>query len=139
MSRSAELHDLAMDLSDQGDRLRRQGAHDDARAAFQRALDAEREAALIEQTEPSRGILLRSAAWLALEAEHPREAERLAAIGLTTLDLSERVANELRAVMEDARVRMSAQLPPPSMVASLALHRAAYEAWLEGQEVSDGA
>lgn len=131
MSRSAELHDLAMDLADQGDRHRRAGEHDAAREVFGRALALEREAALIEQTEPSRGILLRSAAWLALEAEDAREAERLAAVGLGAVELPERVANELRAVMEDARVRIQTKLPPPSMVASIALH-------LEGPEIGYG-
>ena len=74
---------------------------------FMRALETEREASQLEDTEPSRGILLRSAAWLALEADQPREAERLAAEGLRSTHVSDRVANELRAVMEAAWTRLN--------------------------------
>ena len=110
MTRTTQLHEEAMELADQGDRLRRRGDAEGAARAFGRALEAEREAAQLESTEPSRSILFRSAAWLALEADQPREAERLAAEGLRSSEVSDRVANELRAVMEVAwgKIRVAA-------------------------------
>ena len=107
MTRSAQLHEEAMALADEGDRLRHRGDPVGATRVFVRALETEREAAQQEDTEPSRGILLRSAAWLALEADQPREAERIAAEGLRSPDVSDRVANELRAVMEVAWMRLN--------------------------------
>ena len=106
MNRSAQLHDEAMKILDEGDLLRQRGDHVGAVRAFAQALEAEREAAHLEETEPSRGILFRSAAWSALEADQPREAERLAAEGLLSLAVSDRVARELRAVIEVAWVRL---------------------------------
>lgn len=107
MTHSAQLHEEAMELADEGDRLRRRGDPNGAARAFGRALEAERQAAESEKTEPSRGILFRSAAWLALEADQPREAKRLAAEGLQSPEVSERVATELRGVMEVAWGRLN--------------------------------
>lgn len=107
MSRSSQLHDEAMKISDEGDLLRRRGDEAGAIRAFAHALTVEREAAILEESEPSRGILFRSAAWLALEADQPREAERLAAEGLRSPTLSDRVARELRAVITEAWARLN--------------------------------
>jgi len=63
-----DLHHRAMDLADEGDRLRRAGQLDEARSAYARAFELEREAALATDAEPSRGILLRSARCLAADA-----------------------------------------------------------------------
>ena len=127
----AELHDSAMDFADEGDRLHRSGQHEAAIASFLRAMERDRLAAETETTEPSRGILFRSAAWLALEALEPREAERLAAAGLAAKDVNARTADELRAVMEDARVRLQSDLPPPSIASSISLS-------IEGPEIGYG-
>ena len=126
-----ELHDAAMGLAEDGDRLRHAAEHKRATEVFARALDLERQAAEAETTEPSRGILFRSAAWLALEAMDAREAERLAATGLAGRHVNPRVAEELRAVMEDARVRLHRSLPAPSAVSRLTVQ-------LEGPEVGFG-
>lgn len=131
MINPAELHEAAMSLADEGDILRRRGAHVDATKAFARALELERRAAELEATEPSRGILYRSAAWLALEAMEPREAERLASAGLAARDVNPKIAEELRAVMEDARVRLHDDLPPPSATSSIVIE-------LEGPEIGYG-
>lgn len=75
-------HDEAMALTDAADALRRAG---DPRcvATFARAADLEREAAELAGTsEPSRAILYRSAAWLALAAGDPDGAALLALDGL---------------------------------------------------------
>lgn len=106
MTDSATLHDRAMELADAGDAARRSGEYDAARELFRNALQLERDAAEFESTEPSRSILFRSAAWLALEAEEPQEAERLAACGLATRDVPDRLRSELRAVAEEARMRI---------------------------------
>ncbi len=111
-----------MELASEADALRRERRHEQARDRYSQALELDRQAALLVSSEPSRGILFRSAAWLALEAEQAREAERLAAAGLASADVPEKVANELRQVMEQARVQLVAASPPPSGVSSIGLH-----------------
>lgn len=131
MTDTAALHDDAMEAADRGDRARRSGNHRDARAHFLHALELERRAADAEHTEPSRSILYRSAAWLALEAEDAAEAERLAACGLSGIGVVERVKFELRAVAEEARLRLHQPLPPPTAASSVTLH-------LEGPSIGFG-
>lgn len=131
MTDTAALHDEAMAIADEGDRARRTGDHPEAREYFARAMALERRAADAETTQPSRSILYRSAAWLALEAEDAVEAERLAACGLSDREVPDRVKGELRAVAEEARLRLHRPLPPPTAVSSLTLH-------LEGPEVGYG-
>ncbi len=128
---TATLHDEAMATADEGDLARRRGDHEAALAFFAQALEMERRAAEAEPTQPSRCILFRSAAWLALEAEDASEAERLAACGLADRGLPDRVKTELRAVAEEARLRLHRPLPPPTATSSISLH-------LEGPEVGFG-
>lgn len=77
-----DLHNAAMDIADDADRLRRSGRTDLARAAFSDAYDLERQAADAADEEPSRGILYRSAAWLAIEAGRPEDAADATLAGL---------------------------------------------------------
>ena len=63
---------------------------------------AERDAALATTTQPSRAILLRSAAWLAVNAGDHAEALRLADIGLSDPTTGEREHHELQAVAQAA-------------------------------------
>jgi hypothetical protein len=88
--------------------LRRQGDGEAARAAFRRALDCEAEAAdLIEpdiRREPTRSVLHRSAATLALQCEDWQRAEDLAVTALRG-DPPEEIAQELREVLEQAQAR----------------------------------
>lgn len=120
-----------MGLASEADELRRALRHEEARAMFERALTLEREAAGLVTREPSFSILHRSAAWLALDAEQPREAERLAAVALASRNVSDGMANQLRAVMEEARLRLHTPLPPPTAVSSITLH-------MEGPQVGFG-
>ncbi len=126
------LHRQAMDLADEGDRLRRSHAFDEATAVFLRAFEMEREAALMVDVEPSRGILHKSAAWLALEAGEARAAEAIAARGLAGLEVPADVAEELRAVLEDAQLRIhKPELPAPGATA-------AFEMTLKGGDIGYG-
>ena len=93
MSRYAD-HDRAMDLCAQGDTLAKAGALDAAKALYAEALPLARTAAEAEQTEPSRAILHRSAAWV--NAGGAREAYRLAEAGLSGEGVPDREAAALR-------------------------------------------
>src|SRR5262249_24813746 len=86
MSEMKDLHHEAMRLADQADHLRRTGVADGARAHLRRALEHERRAAELAAAdlslEPTRSVLHRRAASLALECGDYREAERLIAVAL---------------------------------------------------------
>ncbi len=97
-----EAHTQAMSCADDGDRARRAGDLDGARAHYARGLALEREAALAEHTQPWRGMLLRSAAWLAVNAGELEEALRLARLGLEDADVPERTRAELQEVVDEA-------------------------------------
>jgi hypothetical protein len=131
VSNSTQLHQDAMARVEDALVARRRGAHERARELFQAALALELESAEQVTSQPSRSILFRSAAWLALEAEDPSEAERLAACGLADRGVPNRVKDELRAVAEEARLRLHRPLPPPTAASSLTLH-------VEGPEVGYG-
>jgi hypothetical protein len=76
-----QLHDQAMDLAWQADRMKwwfPRGAD----RLFARAYRLERHAASMCVREPSRGILWRSAGWLAFAAGMRRQARRAVARGL---------------------------------------------------------
>jgi hypothetical protein len=103
MNGISELHHQAMQQADEADRLRRQGDLAGARRCLLHAFDLERQAA--EQTaanvalEPTRSILHRSAASLALECDNYREAERLIAVALSG-EPPDELAEELRDLLE---------------------------------------
>ena len=95
----AELHQTAMELYDLATATDRASGPDAAITAFRNALNYEVEAAhrlapRIE-FEPTRSVVLRSAATMALRCREYREAERLVNIALTGNPLPE-VAKELR-------------------------------------------
>lgn len=104
-----ELHRQAMAHADDGDFARRSGDSDLAKACFSEAMALEREAAELCESQPSRSILLRSAAWLALSAGDSKEAKRLAEKGLSDPDVPERMRSELRDVLEKAGQQISGQ------------------------------
>lgn len=105
MMESSELHRLAMDLAEQSELARLDGKLDKAQEFLKEALDNERVAArmLADEfdLEPSRSVLFRSAASLALELGDTREAEKLVALALTGSPPQE-IADELRELWEDA-------------------------------------
>jgi hypothetical protein len=98
-----DLHRQAMLRADEADRLRKQGNEESARHALHEAFALERQAA--EQTvadmalEPTRSVLHRSAASLALECGNFREAERLIAVALSG-EPPDEIAEELRDLLE---------------------------------------
>jgi hypothetical protein len=96
------LHNQAMEETDRAFMARKQGLEAEAKAHFRRAFELEREAAHALETtkiEPSRSIIHRSAATLALDCGEIREAEILAATGLAG-NPPEVIAKELRAVLQ---------------------------------------
>lgn len=98
-----ENHHFAMDLADKADMAKRNGSIDIARNYLQEAFKYEHLAAMKfhkhENIEPTRSILFRSAASLALECEDYREAERMIAFGLSGYPPNE-IAEELRDLLE---------------------------------------
>jgi tetratricopeptide (TPR) repeat protein len=87
MSKVQELHQQAMDLAEQADLNRLRGDTVQARALLQQALELEAEAARLVaddlEAEPTRSVLHRSAASLAVECGELQIAERLIARALT--------------------------------------------------------
>ncbi len=105
MNPVSELHNKAMELADSAFSAQRRGRADEARALFEQALEHEK-AAIAEleargRIEPNYSVLHRSAAWLALNGDLPREAEKIAANALAQ-DPHPAILPELRDVMEQA-------------------------------------
>lgn len=107
LTKANELHNLAMDYADEAFFAQRQGQYERARECFENAYSAEKSAA--EQLadtdlEPTRSILFRSAATLALDCGKVREAEKLVAFALAG-DPPDDIADELRELFERVNVR----------------------------------
>mgnify|MGYP006290723179 CR=1 FL=1 len=106
-------HHYAMELADKADHARRLGRLDEAKQYFSEAFEFERRAALNLQDrhkiEPTRSILFRSSATLALECGELREAERMIAFGLTGFPPIE-IAEELRDLLERVNFERHLQL-----------------------------
>ena len=104
MNDIAQLHLAAMEIADQAAANRRSGNRDLALEYTRRAFELERDAARgVERQleyEPTRSVLHRSAASLALECDEMREAERLIASALSGNPPDE-IAEELRDLLED--------------------------------------
>lgn len=98
-----DLHREAMRLVEEGESARRQGNGPLAREWLCQAFACERQAADLVvgdlSLEPTRSVLHRSAAALALECGALREAERLIATALSG-DPPEEIAEELRDLLE---------------------------------------
>lgn len=103
MNDITDLHRKAMELADNADRSLRRGDDDRAAELLRNALELERRAAeLVEMqsdNEPTRSVLLRSAASLALQCGEYREAERLIATALAGSPPPE-ICEELRDLLE---------------------------------------
>ena len=110
-SKVSDLHNRAMELTDDARRERRQGNGQAAAAFFEQALDRER--AAIAGLEESDGLawalLHRSAAWLALDCNQPRLAEKLACKALAG-DPDPYIADQLRKVLATAHKRMGVKV-----------------------------
>ena len=98
-----QLHRQAMDLTDQAFAAKSQGALELAMKLFEQALSRETEAATLAISsgipEPTKSVLLRSAATLALDCGRPRVAEKLVSMALSA-DPPESIAMELRDIYE---------------------------------------
>lgn len=92
-----------MSLSRQASVALSNGDHHEARQLYLQAFELEQKAALTFfhelDNEPTRSVMFRSAASLALLCELWRPAEKLAAIGLSGNPPAE-IADELRAIFE---------------------------------------
>lgn len=99
-----QLHQKAMDLANLAVKFEKSGQTSKAQKQFEEAYNFEKEAAMTLayefSTEPSRSILFRSAAFLALKAKKYEEAEKMAAFGLIGNPPSE-IANELRVALDE--------------------------------------
>jgi hypothetical protein len=100
-----DIHRQAMEIADEAFMAKRLGELDRAKNLFRQAFELEFSIAQQATTEPSRSVLLRSAAILALHAENYREAERVAAMGLSG-NPPEEIANELRDVLEQTMIHL---------------------------------
>lgn len=96
-------HHYSMELADKGDRAKRLGHADEANKCFLEAFRHESLAAMKLQgrpaIEPTRSILFRSAASLAIECNELREAEKMIAFGLAGSPPDE-IAEDLRDLLE---------------------------------------
>lgn len=102
MPQVKDLHHEAMRLVDEAEAARREGNKTLHRERLRQAFQRERQAADIAQSdakEPTRSVLHRSAASLALECGALREAERLIATALSG-DPPDEIADELRDLLE---------------------------------------
>jgi tetratricopeptide (TPR) repeat protein len=103
MSRINQLHDQAMNASDEAYLARRSGNFELALQYSRKAYELEKEAAYQVKedysAEPTRSVLFRSAASLAYECGEFREAERLISLALTGDPPSE-IIDELRDLLE---------------------------------------
>lgn len=104
MKRANTLHQEAMDIAESAMRVQRAGEHKRAKELFGDAFKKEREAALLVANsngqEPTRSVLLRSAASLGINYGDWREAERLVALALSG-DPPEELQEELRDLYEN--------------------------------------
>jgi tetratricopeptide (TPR) repeat protein len=105
MSDLRTIHNEAMDLAEAGALAKIRGQTEDATQLLRRAFELEREAAALcadaLTLEPTRSVLHRSAASLALDCGEYREAERLIATALSGEPPAD-VADELRDLLEQA-------------------------------------
>lgn len=101
MTEVQQLHREAMDLAEEADLLKLRGQPDDSTDRLRRAYAKERQAALSLEArpdfEPTRSILFRSAASLALECGEHEDVDYLVRLGLQG-DPPEEIAGELTAL-----------------------------------------
>jgi hypothetical protein len=107
LTRAQQLHDCAMDSAENAILCQIKGDHNGFLSATQNALHCEMQAAGIIQPyldyEPSRSVMLRSAAALALDLKEWRTAERLVCTALAG-NPPDSIAEELRDLLEQTKV-----------------------------------
>lgn len=109
MSSVSELHNKAMELCDAAFVAKLHKDMEEFKALSEQALEFERQAAdffaarLTPDVEPTRSVLYRSAASIAIDCGNYREAERLIATGLAGYP-PEEIAEELRGLLEQVNL-----------------------------------
>lgn len=98
-----QLHDNAMAKAEQADLHRKRGEAGPAVEFYASAAEWEAKAALLCQYEPSRSILCRSAAWLAIRGRRYEVAIDLCAAGMRP-ETPGAIRREMTAAMEYARM-----------------------------------
>jgi hypothetical protein len=118
MSNIKQDHELAMEYADQADAAKLRGEVEQATSLFRQSLEYERRAATAIATdlnaEPTRSVLHRSAASLALLCGESREAERLICVALSGNPPTE-IAEELRDLLETIYSRRTHNLSAMSV------------------------
>jgi hypothetical protein len=113
MNKITELHNEAMALVDRSLVLKLQGELEPSNRLLHQAFEKESEAAQLVATEiqlePTRSVLFRSAASLALQCGKTREAEKLISMGLSG-QLPEEIAEELRDLLVEVYFERHLQL-----------------------------
>ncbi len=103
MNTVREYHHRAMEFADKACVAKQNGQNEQANSLFLQAFDLERHAAEMVasnmEAEPTRSVLHRSAASLAMDCGRLRDAERLICIGLAG-NPPEEIAEELRELLE---------------------------------------
>jgi CHAT domain-containing protein len=107
-----DLHDQAMELADDADVAQRRGKIDEAQSLYRRAYELEIRVAHQVNAEPSRSIMYRSAASLAIECGLLDEAQTLALTGLAGQPPLE-IYEELKEIIADVEIRRQASLIQP--------------------------
>lgn len=101
-----QLHQKAMHFAELALKAAHTGTKESVVPHFQKAFDYEKQAAMTLanqfEAEPSRSVLFRSAANLAIKAQLYREAERMAAFGLIGNPPAE-IARELREAFNESQ------------------------------------
>jgi hypothetical protein len=108
MGRIKELHDEAMDLAEAAVLAGIRGDRNEVFELWHRAFEREKEAAECSagdpSLEPTRSVLHRSAASMAIRCGELKEAERLIAVALSG-DPPREIADELRYLFEEVLSR----------------------------------
>ena len=108
MPSEPQPHDYAMEAAFFADAARQRGDSEKAAELFERALELELQA--LSEAKDTAGlwgaVLHRSAAWLALDCNQPRLAEKLACQALAG-DPDPAIADQLREVLAAAQERLA--------------------------------
>ena len=112
MSKINDLHEQAMEFSDQAFFAKRKGDLASAMEFSRQALELETQAAEMLKDdlskEPSRSVLYRSAASMAMSCEEYRQAEKLIATALAG-NPPEEIAEELRDLLEQVNLKQKSK------------------------------
>lgn len=115
MSKINDLHEKAMEFSDQAFFAKREGDVKSAKKFARQGYELETQAAEMLkdklEVEPSRSVLYRSAASMAISCEEYRQAEKLIATALAG-NPPEEIAEELRDLLKEANIKKKAKNKP---------------------------